>query len=550
MILPVATPPATRHPRQSSRADEIGDTADYPADVTDLRRPERNREERSARLRAARDASQTPATSTRQSSKNEQILLASWLLAILAISTATLLGELESALLPVLAGAVFVAAALPLFTPGKRPLHHPSVIFVGLVCVFVIPKALWVAINGVDNFPVRFGLLRGHNPSALTWGLLALIAGYFALSLGVIVTTRPIPVPNWRLFRKPSAPNWTMAKIVTLLVFGISMIGILLFWQWTGFDTGPGKRFSGEGGRLGAIGYLWFRMALLSRMSLVAAGFWWLQAKRDGRNRTANQFLAIAGISGVVALATPYLADNRAGVAMVLVDMAVLTAALGSTRRRWVGLLGGSATGFGVIAALFSNRFGVQTVGAALDSFVLSRDLADFSKVGVILVSGFRTDGNSLWHWLLIPLPPQYVPFENEWINLGLDVWDRAYGSPVDNGVPPSLAGELAASFGWLGIPIGMFLFGMLTKAVYLSVQNLLAIGAAGGIVLLIFSVRFSIFSLSLDFGTGVVKGALEAAPLLLIFLVGEGRSRKSSQKGPPQPERSQRPNPTALESL
>lgn len=454
-------------------------------------------------------------------------MMAVWLIAIAAVAVITLLSELDSAFLPVLAGVVFFAAALPLLAPGRRPLHHPSVIFVGLVCVFVIPKAVWIAVNGVDNFAVRFGLLRGHAPVALVWGLLALIAGYFALSLGVMLTSRPMPVPQWRLFTAPSRPNWPVAQMATLAFFSISTVGLLLFWQWTGFDTSPGKRFGGEGGRLAAIGYLWFRLALLSRMSLVAAGFWFLQARKAGLDRTARRFLIMGVISGVVALATPYLADNRAGVAMVLVDMAVLTAALGSTRRRWVGLLGGSATGFGVIAALFSNRFGVSSVGAAIDSFVLSRDLADFSKVGVIIESGFRTNGNSLWHWILTPVPQQYWPFENEWINLGLDVWDRAYQSPVNNGVPPSLAGELAASFGWFGVPIGMFLFGVLAKKVYLTVQNLLVLGAAGGIALLVFSVRFTIFSLSLDFGTGIVKGALEALPLLVIFAIGE-RGRRS----------------------
>lgn len=513
--------------------------------MTDLQRPARSKADRAANVKAAQALSRRSGQTSGRG--REQFLVVGWLLALVLLAAAVLLSELDSTFMPVLAGVVFFAAALPLLTPGRRPLHHPSVIFVGLVCVFVIPKALWIAINGVENNPVSFGLLRGHSPVALIWGLLALVAGYFALSIGVIVTTRAMPMPNWRLFSKPSQPNWQLAKATTLAFFALSTVGILLFWQWTGFDTGPAKRFGGEGGRLGAIGYLWFRLALLSRMSLVAAGFWWLQAKRQGLDRTANRFLLMAAISGAVALAAPYLADNRAGVAMVLVDMTVLTAALGSTRRRWVGLLGGSATGFGVIAALFSNRFGVTSVGGALDSFVLSRDLADFSKVGVILVSGFRTDGNSLWHWMLTPLPPQYWPFENEWIDLGLDVWDRAYGSPVYNGVPPSLAGELAASFGWFGIPIGMFLFGVMTKAVYLSVQRLLAIGAAGAIALLIFSVRFSIFSLSLDFGTGVVKGALEAIPLLAIFAIGESNwGRKSSSSD----DVDLRDEPTDLTSL
>lgn len=442
--------------------------------------------------------------------------------------TISTLSSLRAAQILALAGLVFAATALPLFVGIRRPLHHPSVIALGLVSLFTIPKALWIASNGTALRQVTFNVLRGHATISLVWGLLALAAGYLGYSLGVMFTHKPFRLPRWAIFSRPSRPSWARIRPMLLSLVVITSVALVLFVAATGFDFSPKKRFAdvegGSGARIGTIAYLWFRVALLSRIGVVTAMFWRYVAASNGNLRRARQLGWLAMGNGVVAVLTPYLADNRAGVMLVLLDVVVLTGALGSNRRRWIPIIGGGALGLAVSSSLLSARLGSSSGASTIESFVLSRDLADFSKVGVIIESGYSTTGNSLWHWLLTPLPPSYWPVRNEWVNAPDEVWTFAYGEPSRNGVPPSLPGELFSSFSWLGVFIGMFLFGVLVKKVYATGQRQLKLQSAGAVVFLVFLVRLNIFGLSSDLGTGVVKGLLEAIPLAFVLALGERR--------------------------
>lgn len=436
---------------------------------------------------------------------------------------------LETPTLLLLAAFVFVTAAVPLLGGARRPVHHPSVIALALVASFVVPKAFWIATRGVNNNLVRHNLLRDHLPIALTWGLLALIGGYFGYSLGVMIANRPFGVPRWRVFHAESRPAYTRCALLLAAIFVVSFTGLVLFLRSTGFDLTPRKRFSIVGGqttRVATIAYLWFRIALLARLGVIAGYFWQYRARQQGLRKTARILLWLVAANAIVALATPFFADNRAGVGLILIDVSVIVAALGSSRRRWVALIATTAVSMAVSSALLSSRLGVNQFSDIVESFVLARDLADFSKVGVIIESGFRTSGNSLWQWALMPLPPSYWPFPNQWATLGTDVWTLAYRARTINGVPPSLPGELFSAFGWLGVLGGMFLFGVLVKKVYLTTQGQLIAKTTASAACLVFLIRFNVFGLAMDFGTGVTKGLLEAVPLLIFMAMGERRGR------------------------
>jgi len=79
-----------------------------------------------------------------------------------------------------------------------------------------------------------------------------------------------------------------------------------------------------------------------------------------------------------------------------------------------------------------------------------------------------------------------------------------------------------------------MFAFGVITKKLYKTAQAQLALRSAGSMVLLVFLLRFNIFGLTSDLGTGIVKASLDAVPLAMFLAVGESaaRRRSSSSRG------------------
>lgn len=463
-----------------------------------------------------------------------RVLLA-WLLILGGVVIIQALQGLQAVQVLVLALLVFATAAVPLAAGVRVPVHHPSVIALGLLAMFTLPKASWIALNGTDVRQVRFDILRGHAPVSLIWGLLALAAGYLMYSLGVMFTHKPFAVPRWRLFTRPSSPAWRRSVPILVALFILTSAAMVLFVAATGFDFAPRKRFANAAGgssqRIGTIAYLWFRLALIARIGLVASLFWRYQARLQGRERLARLLLYLAIGNGAIASLTPFLADNRAGVVLVLLDIVVINAALGQSRRRWIPLFAGSGIGVAVSASLLSARLGRTSSSSAIESFVLTRDLADFSKVGVIIESGYQTSGNSFWHWILTPLPPSYWPFDNEWLGAADRIWSEAYGLSGPNSIPPSLPGELFAAFSWIGVAVGMFIFGVLVKKTYRTAQSQLALRSAGSMVVLIFLLRFAIFGLCADFGTGIVKGLLDAIPLAAFLAIGERAARRGTER-------------------
>jgi len=76
--------------------------------------------------------------------------------------------------------------------------------------------------------------------------------------------------------------------------------------------------------------------------------------------------------------------------------------------------------------------------------------------------------GKTLLTWTVMPVPRSIWP--DKPINLGQFIGANIYNQGigiVGGGVPPPFPSELFLNFGVLGIPIGMFFFGMLIKCIY-----------------------------------------------------------------------------------
>lgn len=286
----------------------------------------------------------------------------------------------------------------------------------------------------------------------------------------------------------------------------------------TSLDQLSAKRFNdlsgGASSRLGSATYLWFRVASLGHvpflLSLVAVVRRWLPRS-----------LATGALMGtfVLAAAAPVLADNRAGVALLLLDGALVRYYLGGGfqfRSAMRSIAGGLIA---IIGMLSVRTGGAGRAGLSIfEQAFLGRDLMDVSKLAqvVAMPEVAPLGGQTLYGWLLAPFPEAWFASKPLWSGLGQYVWQEAYGSGGINGVHPGLFGELYLNFWWPGLVVGGLLFGMVLRWIYLSFRPVVH-NPAGAIVYVTVIVHLVFFGLSNDLGTGILSALLDALPLVVV---------------------------------
>ena len=89
------------------------------------------------------------------------------------------------------------------------------------------------------------------------------------------------------------------------------------------------------------------------------------------------------------------------------------------------------------------------------------------------------------------------------------------------SGVPPGLIAEFYWNFGFLGVCGGLFFTGLLLRHLFLMfVQYSDRPGSV--LIYTLMVTRFGMFSFGNDFGTGIIKTALDLLPVMaILWLVG-----------------------------
>jgi len=451
----------------------------------------------------------------------------------------------ELALIGAALGVVF-AAAFPLFGVRRITTYTPSVMAAGLVAFFVVPKAVLIAWIGTDHPEVAGRLLRGGSASALMTGLLISMVGFAFFSLGVITVSRAPRFGFLPVLKRPFSVGPRFARnFGTAMTFIALVAGVIFLINSGGFD-GPSKRFAesdeGVNSRIFSSNYLLFRLSLLSRVTLWACVVWSERVRAAGQLRAAARLKNLAIANALIAVAITYFSDNRAGIALVIIDWVIVSQVYLPRRqgsRLRYGLMALSALG---VSTILLGQRSQRSPAEALQGMFLSRDLVDFSKIGMIAERDFRTSGHSLWHWTLGAMPDGFLVEQNAWRRLPLEVWQGAYQTPFVNGLPPSLIGELYASFRWVGVIVGMYLFGLIVKKVHLFADLELSRRTLAGPIGLMVLTRLVVFGLSSDFGVGVTKSMLDAVPLAFFLILASRRVKTQAV----EPDR-QRPQLAAV---
>lgn len=445
-------------------------------------------------------------------------------LLVLFIGACALLRDETSALLLGCSFASVVVLAIPMFARKDYDTFEPMT-FVLLLYLFGAPfKLLYMLYYGESSPYIARRLLMWREMSSLnkgtlmmTVGLVCLVAGY---SLPIRLNLRRVRIlPTIESFN--SKRTFWICLAITV-VSGIFLIGFIIS---AGVSLGniSEKRFSDEaatgGARIHMLKYYLYRGAALSKFAVYLL-FVHLLTQR-------KRFTGVLGLLCVAALVQTiglfFIINSRAGIALILLDLLVLTHYIRGRIRP--GLLIGSlgVVFVLIVAALFGRA--ETNVSEAVQKTVAGRDMMDITKTCHIInavPSGIPYRyGETLVGWMAAPIPRSIWPDKPMWAERGVYLLSRVYGDKGGiAGIPPGLVAELFWNLDVYGVVVGMFLFGLLIKLGYRSFRDT-GTTEASVLIYTLLVTRFVLFSLGNDLGTGIVKTGLDLAPMLfLMYLV------------------------------
>lgn len=447
------------------------------------------------------------------------------ILVCLALSFVAGDGERE-AMVGIVGTLCLLVVSLPLFLRKDYSLFEPLT-FVILLVLFGTPmKLLYVIAYRAEDVYVARRLLNWEMPEALLPALMVVLCGWVCFIVGYGFRLPRSPVGQ---FYMPSCNNWNRStlKFLMVLVAIVSLICLVAFFLTAGVGFGSlkelsSKRFSEEAGsaanRMHQTKYYLYRGAAVSKF-LVYFGLAELLSRK---HRMASWTGAVVMLALFQTIFLSFVINNRAGVLLILIDCMVIYYYLRKSISPKIVLWA-----FGVAALLMGPMLAGRSVNESPFSILAQktfagRDMLDITKTCHI-IKGVpdKMDylyGETLYGWLATPIPRSMWGDKPMWAEKGPFINQNIFADKGGiSGVPPGLVAELYWNFGFFGVCGGLFFLGLLLRHLFLT---FLQYSDRPGSVLIytLMVTRFGMFSFGNDFGTGIIKTALDLVPVMAIL--------------------------------
>lgn len=446
--------------------------------------------------------------------------------ALLTVTAAITRGS-TAALLCATALGTFVLMLITVVNRKNYDFMEPFSFVIFAATVGTAFKAIYVAF--VDSEHVTSRVLLNQPPEVLLTGCLFVLLGLGALCFGYSVRLPRLDLSRFPLVRRY---HWDRRVLSPVMVAALVVsIGSFLMWfNRMGIDTetlvdmSQKRVLAVEGSEFDtSLAYLTWGVSVAEVTFYVL-----LTWRLIGTQRMPWFATACLPVMGVIALVFPAISSSRGGMMTVVLTTLILMHYLRSgLRYRAVAVvLPVALAGFLAVTAarnarnpdVAATRF---TVERLLETTIGGRHFMDVAKTSYIIEAVPeripRAHGGTLWKWAVAPIPRTVWP-EKPVLDSAPLISATIYGMPT-SGVPPGFIAELYMNFGTVGVPVGMFLLGVLLRSVYAHFapfrQNPNAI-----LLYAVCVVPLSFFVLQADLTRGVVKLLRAAVPLALLLLV------------------------------
>ena len=449
-----------------------------------------------------------------------------------------------------------IILSLPLFFDRNYDIFEPMTAVFFLFLFGAPVKLCYIATVQDSNSYVLDRLLKHEPISAMIPGLMIVIMGLALLVFGYMLPSHKRAVPF--LFF-PKYQNWSASKLqlICFLVFLFSGACFLGFVAMAGVSLSDvsGKRFSDQAGsnaaRVFSAKYYLYRLASFSKFPAYLS-FAWLLHNRKG---FMNWMGILCVLSALQTMLVCVVVSSRAGIALMLLDFILISYYVRGRRMKIlkVGLF--ATVGIiGVMGVLAVRHDKHKSGSEIVEKTMAGRDMMDICKTVHIINAvpdkiEYR-NGEMLYAWATALVPRSIWRDKPMWIERGPYIMQNVFDSKNKiSGIPPGYIAELYWNFGWVGVAVGMLLFGYLARLCYLSFTSV-GQNPVSSVIYVFFVTRFVLFALGNDLGTGMIKLGLDLVPLLMIlWLVQKRRMDTSVYAGATYSDTSSTDPPPMLEA-
>lgn len=419
---------------------------------------------------------------------------------------------------------------LPITKRGEKfdPTHPVMLILVSLMIGTVLRSFFIVSPLEADT---KFLMLLGHPPTVLLTGIFAIYLGFICFLIGYSFPVKPLP--DWS--KKKIFHNEISYKklIPVALVFTIISLAVAsIFFKKMGVDfsdvnsVSQKRHYQVEEGSYSALGYYRLFMDIIEPIFYMFV-MYFIQTKKS-----IWSFLGIFTMFlGVLNMAYPFIESSRSQALYVLINAGLIIFFLkgGIPWKQLFVVIAIGSLALVIMTALREthSKTRAETAVSAnpLVIMVTSLNFLGVDKTSHI-INGIPDKmpyqfGESLVLWLVAPVPRTMWPSKPD-ITYGRVIGEKIYAkrdadSP-GGGVPPGYIAELYLNFGYLGIVIGMFLFGVCCKLFYDAFKKVRGHSIYGMILYLLVFVPTALKLIGGDFSANIVKIFTSIIPVFIIM--------------------------------
>jgi len=461
----------------------------------------------------------------------------------------------ESALIVILGfiplGILGIAVLVKFVQGSDYDLFEPLTLVAFNVFLGVTGRAAWIALTD----PIKHtDLLLSYPQSVLFDGALMMAIAMTALVAGYLVAhdSRFPRIPLVAFGEWSSKRTLFLAGLLALLALAgmalfLSAVGASITSVW----TVSAKRAEFVDGTRIALGYhRW--LASLGRPAFLLALIMLLAEKR--RLVSWNGLILVA--AGIAASMWPVISGVRSQLVWLALGAIIILYYTGSlrsvTRRLKPGRI---VLPFVVVlvavVAMTGLREGARSVEqlaeVASPVQIAEKIFASGNFVGIekasVLAQKVPQDvpylnGESLVSWMTAPIPRSMwldKPQTSLGYRFGSEVYGRAYETTRGGGHPPSLPVELYWNFGFLGVAVGMLLYGLALATYYRAFRPYLLERDLGAIFVYVLTLdALATTMIGVNLSAGVADLLMNAAmSVAIVVFVSAGRIRVSSYLRP-----------------
>lgn len=453
-------------------------------------------------------------------------LLAS--LVIILASAAFLCDDSTEATVALLALTSTVIVGAPVLLGRIHSLFEP-LSFAILLLLFGTPfKLIYIIADRFNSHNVVSRLMNFEELRVFIYPLVIVTIAWLFFAVGYQLR---LPAQLFSSLFLPRLTSWN-EKRLNVIIFASTIFSLCMFASLiaatgakiTNVEELSAKRFSKEAGesasRMTSVKWYLYRGAALSKFTAYFALIQLLVTRRSWLSPLG----ALCAWAIFQSAFLAFFMSNRSGIVLILLDCLVILYYI-NKRLPLSYMLAGALATFAILVPMLAMRSREEfALMPMIEKTMGGRDMLDIAKTCHIINAvpskmEYRY-AEMLYGWLAAPIPKSAWPNKPMWAERGVYINQVIFGEEYGlSGIPPGLIAELYWSFGVAGTWIGMFLFGLLLRQIYMAfIPN--ADNPTSILIYTIVATHFVLFSLGNDLGTGIVKTTLDLVPILLVLLV------------------------------